>query len=266
MGESRITRQLDEARREMIGVLRERCPTGFMTREQSDKIAKLTPARRKKVLDWATRFPEAINLADLDGRTPLVWLARYDEPRLIKALLMLGADPRGARAREGSGAMHPLAQAVELGHGKALAILALAAGVDAELVADSRAPSGQDNPCAGAKALFMAAMNCNDRGIDTLLSLGADPWATTSKGDTALHALAYYKKSVERARPCAELLERAAPGLILQANHAGHAPAQWALSQASPVAAMMWAIEERARLMAQAQENLQEDKKPKTRL
>lgn len=235
-----------DARRMIIGILRERCPTGFSSIEQSDKIAKLTPARRKSIAAWAVAFPGSLNISDMDGRTPLAWLARYDEPALIRQFLALGANPRGS---VGSclHAIHPVEQACELRHGPALEAIAIAAGLEDVLVSVATQYSKMQ-PCSGARALFMAAMNTNVRGIATLLALGADASALTTQGDTAMHALAIFKKKPPRALPCAELLAERFPDMILAENNAGLTPAALAASHESPMAAPLLAMEEARRL------------------
>lgn len=237
----------DDARRRIIAILRERCPAGFMSTEKLDKIAKLTPVRRKSIAALAAAFPGSLNIQDLDGRTPLAWLVRYDEPALIRQFLELGANPRGAADLSLHG-IHPLGQACELRHGPALEAIATAAGLDDILVAVDSDYSSNELPCSGARALFMAAMNTNIRGMATLLALGADPKALTVHGDTPMHALAIFKKNPPRALPCAELLAGDFPDMILAENNAGLTPAALAASYDSPMAAPLLAMEEARRL------------------
>ena len=235
-----------DAARMIIGILRERCPTRFLSTEQSDKIAKLTPARRKSIAAWAVAFPGSLNILGLDGRTPLVWLAHYDEPALIRQFLALGANPRGA---VGSclHAIHPLGQACELLHGPALEALAMAAGLEDILVAVS---TPDEQHCSGARALFMASMKTNVRGIATLLALGADAGALTTHGHTAMHGLVICKtkRKPPRALPCAELLAERFPDMILAQNNARLTPAAMAALHESPMAAPLLAMEEARRL------------------
>lgn len=233
------------AQRLIIGILRERCPTGFFSAEENEKRAKLSPLQRKSIATWAASYPGSLNLQDIDGRTPLTWLVRYDEPALIRRFLALGANPRGA-AGSCPHAVHPLSQACELRHGRALEAIALAAGVDDILIpVDPR--YFKEQPSSGATALFVAAMNTNARGIATLLALGANPRALTANGDTPMHALAFFKKKPSRGAPCAQLLLAAFADMILVENNDGLTPAKLAAAHESLMAAPLLAMEEARR-------------------
>ena len=118
--------------------------------------------------------------------------------------------------------------------------------VDDVVVEPYHSEADERSLCPGARPLYMAALSCNLRGMATLLAMGADPDAATANGDTALHALAYGKKSVERALPCAALLAQAAPCLGSRTNRRGLTPAALAASQGSVMAGPLLAFEESA--------------------
>ena len=183
----------------------------------------------------------------MDGRTPLAWLARYEEPALLRQFLALGANPRGAASSSPHG-IHPVAQACELRHGASLEVIAMAAGVE-DILFGIGPGSSAEYPCSGARALFMAAMNTNIRGMETLLAIGADANALTAHGDTPMHALAIFQKKALRAMPCAELLAGKFPDMIFAENNAGFTPAALATLHESPMAAPLLAMEEARRLL-----------------
>lgn len=224
----------DQARRRIVGILRERCPTGFQPRSEREANAKLTPRRRSEVCKLAKLFPGSLNIPDIDGRTALAWLSRYDEPNLLKLFLELGANPRGF----GPDKLHPLAQACELRSGESLSVLAWAVDLDESVI------DGHGDAYRGARAVFVAAMNCNQEGITTLLGLGANALLSTDDGDSAMHALAYFHKKIDLAGPCALVLAQAAPELLTTKNKAGLSPKDLALSQGSEMAQFFQSMEE----------------------
>lgn len=234
----------DEARRFIHGLLRKNCPNGFLKREANEKLRKISGRMQALILKAARDFPGSLSLPDIDGRAALHWLARYDAPELMRSLISLGADPLCKTERA---PYLPVSEAAQISWGKGLEILALASGVDTPAT-DPPIERWGDYVMPGSTALMEAAMCCNDKGIETLLSIGAHPAVRCKNGQTALHALCHYEKKWEYAWPCAKMLLDADPSILLIKDDAGRRPDQLAREQNNPLADALLALAEQRQL------------------
>lgn len=234
----------DEARRFIHGLLRKNCPNAFMKREANEKRRKLSGRMQAMILKAAKAFPGALALSDIDGRAALHWLARYDAPKLMGSLIHLGADPMMKTERA---PYLPVSEAAQLSWGEGLEILALASGVDSP-ASDPPRDQWSNFAMPGSTALMEAAMLCNEKAIETLLSIGASPGIRCKNGQTALHALCHYEKSWDYAWPCAKMLLDADPSILTMVDDAGRRPDQLAREQNNPLADALLALVEQRQL------------------
>ena len=236
-----VEQDIADARALITAILRINCPNVFQSEEVRKKAFFIPAKEKNKLLKIANKFPQALNLSDIDGRTPFTWLVRYHEPELIETFLSLGANPKGVFGQTPLG-IHPFAQACELNYGECLMILSRENGVDAQVMEQNNMDELDDY--GDSRPLFMAAMHCNMRAISTLLSLGANPLNKTQGGQTPLHALAFYKKNIENAGPCVDLLLKANPELLFTLNANHQTPRMLAEKNQSPMVTYFLAKEE----------------------
>jgi ankyrin repeat protein len=247
-----FTIHTDEERTEWAavrGMLRKNPPSGFAPLELNIQRRRMSARMEQSLARMLRARPSLLGMRDIDGRTALHWIARYDAPGLIQTLLTMGADPMDSPTPPTCIAATPLSEAASLSWGPGLVLLARAAGVDAQAIPGKRTcePLPRDDASdyerasqlRGASALHVAAMNCNLRALEDLLAIGANPMLPDDEGLKALHPLCIHSKKIEHARPCADLLLSVRPELLHARCASGHLPHELAEAQKNPLGAYL---------------------------
>lgn len=146
------------------------CRTAYPAAVDSDLADAAEQARWDDVRGMVTAGV-AVDAAQGDGTTALMWAAYHDEPEIARMLLERGADPRAA-SRLG---VSPLTLAASNGAGE-IVVMLMDAGVDP----NSPMPDGDT-------ALMLAARSGNRDSVEALLEHGAEVNAVEPlQGETAL--------------------------------------------------------------------------------